>query len=314
VATKTQDARKKREEARKQRRETAGNRETESQQESSGGGGGRPEEGGGVGTGALVGIGAAVGGLAGVATAVRRRRRKRRNDDGGSQVEASEPSGYDEPDEDRDYEDDGDDDGGAVATAKEKASQAKEKAHPSQLRELAATMLEAALDAVKQHGEPQEADEDEDSDAEMTRARRDTHDRDEVEDEEDDEEDHEPRGVAGQPEETAAGAEAPRGDQDDDDAAPSRNGDGGGALDMRLVRRAKEQLAALVGREPEAVTSVEHDGDGWRIALEVVELERVPNSTDVLATYEVRLDDDGDLEEYARVRRYSRSQADGEGM
>jgi hypothetical protein len=42
----------------------------------------------------------------------------------------------------------------------------------------------------------------------------------------------------------------------------------------------------------------------------VVELSRVPPSTDLLATYEVILDSGGDLVELTRARRYVRGQAD----
>ena len=43
---------------------------------------------------------------------------------------------------------------------------------------------------------------------------------------------------------------------------------------------------------------------------EVVELARVPNTTDVLGAYVVTLAPDGELIGYRRQRRYNRSQAD----
>jgi hypothetical protein len=70
--------------------------------------------------------------------------------------------------------------------------------------------------------------------------------------------------------------------------------------------RAVEQLAMLSGRVAEAVTGLEKDDDGWRVRVEVLELERIPHSTDVLAEYAVDLDEDGDLTSYKRVRRYTR--------
>jgi hypothetical protein len=300
VATSSaEEVRNKRAQSRQQRRDASGQKESPDQD--GGGDQGSDSGGGGLGTGALVGIGAAAGGLVGVASAVRRRRRRRadRGADGAASTES-------EALEAEDGEEDSDDES--------PRAQKDAGGGPSQLRELATTMLEAALDAVKQHG-PQQEDADEDDDEPRGRSR--TGERDEyAEDEEDDEEDQEPRGVAGQHEDDAAGAEASRGEDeedrpDSDEDEPARNG--GGALDTRLVRRAREQLAELVGREPEAVTSVERDDGGWRLELEVVEVERVPSSTDVLATYEVRLDEDGDLEEYSRVRRYGRGQADRGG-
>jgi len=77
-----------------------------------------------------------------------------------------------------------------------------------------------------------------------------------------------------------------------------------------LVQRAREQLAAVMGRRADAVSGFAREEDGWRVTVEVVELERIPPSTDVLATYEVQLDADGNLSGYERTRRYVRSQAD----
>ena len=44
--------------------------------------------------------------------------------------------------------------------------------------------------------------------------------------------------------------------------------------------------------------------------FEVVEVSRVPPTTDVLASYEVALDDDGNLRRCTRRRRYYRSSAE----
>jgi hypothetical protein len=85
---------------------------------------------------------------------------------------------------------------------------------------------------------------------------------------------------------------------------------------VQIARAAAEQLSELIGRRPEGVLGVERDdGDegGWRVTLEVLELERVPNSTDLLGCYVARMDDDGELLEYQRMRRYQRGQPDEEG-
>jgi hypothetical protein len=79
-----------------------------------------------------------------------------------------------------------------------------------------------------------------------------------------------------------------------------------------IVQKARQQLSELTGREAENVLGVERGGDedGWRVTLEMLELSRVPNTMDLLGCYVVRLDDDGDLVEYSRTRRYARGQAD----
>lgn len=76
-----------------------------------------------------------------------------------------------------------------------------------------------------------------------------------------------------------------------------------------MARAAREAVVDLTGRTPEAVTGLERTEDGWVVELDVLELERVPRTTDVLATYRVTLDDDGELEGCRRVHRYLRGSA-----
>jgi hypothetical protein len=77
-----------------------------------------------------------------------------------------------------------------------------------------------------------------------------------------------------------------------------------------VVRRALEQVAMLTGRKVEGVLGLERKDDGWVVTVELVELRRVPDSTDVLASYAVALDQQGELEGLQRVRRYYRSQVE----
>ena len=80
-----------------------------------------------------------------------------------------------------------------------------------------------------------------------------------------------------------------------------------------VIAKAKAWLREMTGRQAESVSSLTRDdrGGGWRVVLEAVELERVPQSTDVLGSYEVELDEGGELVRCERVRRYYRNQADG---
>lgn len=77
------------------------------------------------------------------------------------------------------------------------------------------------------------------------------------------------------------------------------------------IQRVREQLPGLLGRPVETVLGVERDEDElWQVTVQVVELARIPNSTDVLGAYRVTLDSDGELAGYRRRRRYTRGQAD----
>jgi len=76
-----------------------------------------------------------------------------------------------------------------------------------------------------------------------------------------------------------------------------------------IVIEAVEQVQELIGRQVESVTGMEKNGSEWNVTLEVLELERVPNTTDVLGKYEVTLDKNGELTSARRTRRYHRAEA-----
>ena len=78
-----------------------------------------------------------------------------------------------------------------------------------------------------------------------------------------------------------------------------------------LGKAAMTTVHELTGYEPEAVTALEWDGEFWQITVDVLELARIPNTTDVIGQYMVRLDEGGTLRGYRRERRFTRSQAEG---
>jgi hypothetical protein len=78
----------------------------------------------------------------------------------------------------------------------------------------------------------------------------------------------------------------------------------------QVAKRAKEQLVEITRLHPDTVSSIRKEEDGWHVSVEVVEMKRIPDSTDMLATYELLLDAEGNLLNYQRTRRYYRSQAD----
>ena len=83
---------------------------------------------------------------------------------------------------------------------------------------------------------------------------------------------------------------------------------------LEVIRNAKEQIHELTGRDVEGVLGIRRSDNGgaWEAMVEVVELRRVPDSTDVLASYLVVLGEDGEVQEYRRVRRYYRNQVEEE--
>ena len=95
-----------------------------------------------------------------------------------------------------------------------------------------------------------------------------------------------------------------RGDRADRSTAARGRISGSQAVDY-----ARDCLRDLTGRDCESVSALQQTRDGWSVRLELIELERIPRTTDIMASYLVELDDRGGLISYERVARYYRNQA-----
>lgn len=84
-----------------------------------------------------------------------------------------------------------------------------------------------------------------------------------------------------------------------------------GLSGREAIERVRSELPELLGHPVDSVLGVERaDGQGWTVTIQVVELARIPSTTDVLGAYSVTLDKQGELTSYKRQRRYYRNQAD----
>jgi hypothetical protein len=124
-------------------------------------------------------------------------------------------------------------------------------------------------------------------------------------------------GDEGQEDEVAAdGGEQEPDEQEhaaDADAGPDDGDEAGSTVPAAgAARKAARYVADFTGRDPESVISVERRDGDWQVGVEVVETHRIPDTTDVLAIYEVRLDGGGTLLSYRRARRFARGQLDKE--
>ncbi|MDQ4055218.1 MAG: gas vesicle protein [Actinomycetota bacterium] len=77
----------------------------------------------------------------------------------------------------------------------------------------------------------------------------------------------------------------------------------------QIAAEAARQLLDLTAKEPESISGLERRDGGWTVQVDVLELRRIPNTTDILASYEVQTDEKGELMGYRRVRRYVRGGA-----
>jgi hypothetical protein len=69
-----------------------------------------------------------------------------------------------------------------------------------------------------------------------------------------------------------------------------------------LAERAKSQLAEVTGLKPVTVTGTFKDEQGCHVALDMLEMSRIPPATDVLGDYEVLVDEDGNMMKFERKR------------
>jgi len=71
---------------------------------------------------------------------------------------------------------------------------------------------------------------------------------------------------------------------------------------MNLAERAKEQLAVVTGFSPVAAVGGFKDEEGWHISVDVLEMARLPESTDIVGTYVVTLDPEGNMVKFEKKR------------
>ena len=77
---------------------------------------------------------------------------------------------------------------------------------------------------------------------------------------------------------------------------------------LQIAQIVKEQLAELTCFKPDTVSSVSKNEQGWHVLVEMIEMKRIPEGSDMLATYETLADDEGNVLNFRRVRRYLRQQ------
>ena len=73
-----------------------------------------------------------------------------------------------------------------------------------------------------------------------------------------------------------------------------------------MIKKVQSELSALTGLEISSTVGAEKEEDGWLVTLEVVEKHSIPDGMDILAIYETRVDQEGNMLEFKRVRMRKR--------
>lgn len=74
------------------------------------------------------------------------------------------------------------------------------------------------------------------------------------------------------------------------------------ALGMaEIVEAARSELASLTGLELGSTLFANREGEGWRVTIDVVEKHSLPDGMDILASYDVTLDEGGNVAGFKRT-------------
>lgn len=67
-----------------------------------------------------------------------------------------------------------------------------------------------------------------------------------------------------------------------------------------VINAAKDQLQSILILDVANVVAASKTDDGWNVKIELVERKAIPDTQDLLGTYDVILDEEGNIVSYER--------------
>jgi hypothetical protein len=77
---------------------------------------------------------------------------------------------------------------------------------------------------------------------------------------------------------------------------------------LEIGRSVMNQMSEFVGCPAEGITGIQKLDGGWIVTVELLEMARVPETTDVLGSYDVHVDPEGRIIDFQRGPRYLRAE------
>ena len=71
---------------------------------------------------------------------------------------------------------------------------------------------------------------------------------------------------------------------------------------QQIIEKAREELSKVTGLELSTTLGAVKEEKGWKVTLEMVEKHSIPDQMDILAVYDVIVDNDGNVIEFNRTR------------
>ena len=73
-----------------------------------------------------------------------------------------------------------------------------------------------------------------------------------------------------------------------------------------VILKARSELNSLTGLDISSTVRAVRENGGYLVAIEVIEKHSIPDGMDILATYEAKVDTDGNMLEFKRTRMRKR--------
>lgn len=80
-----------------------------------------------------------------------------------------------------------------------------------------------------------------------------------------------------------------------------------------IIEKTKRQMAEITGLPTDTVASLNRKEEGWAIAIDMLEHKAIPRTHDLISSFEVSLDDVGNITAWRRTARFLRGQPQVEG-
>jgi hypothetical protein len=68
-----------------------------------------------------------------------------------------------------------------------------------------------------------------------------------------------------------------------------------------ISKKVPHMLEGLLNRKVDGITSVRKDEEGWRVTVDMLDRRSIPDTQDLLSTYEVMLGNDMGVTSYRRL-------------
>lgn len=75
---------------------------------------------------------------------------------------------------------------------------------------------------------------------------------------------------------------------------------------LEIQRKALPEIKELLRKEPEGISSIEKNENGWTLHCEVLEKKAIPETYDLLKVYEFLLDNDAKINSFKVLKKVRR--------